>query len=559
MAHNSERKSNAKDILKQAAPCWIISFALCFMLFLYEPIMMYVTNKDNFWFDFGIVIKPILMIFLIFFAGTAAILTGLYFICRKFSENVKPYRIILTVIFVCFIVLYIQGNILASHLPALDGSAIDWGAYTSDNIITAIICVILTVAAVFCCIKLGLERFVRWAAGISAAIFAILTVTLVTTCIQKNAFESKNNLISTTQDFNKASTDKNFYIFMVDSQSATEFTNVISTQEQFRHAFDDFTYYTDTLSTYAYTRDSVPYVLSGHLNKNDENFGDYSENALNNSTLFNALEERHYDMYLYDEDLAWYGKKDFDIKNNPGTRNVSLRFGEYFKQEMRYVWFKYLPYGLKKASEIEKLNFGNTIDKFKWGNDVLYNEFNNVSEIEKTSGAQFRFIHAEGAHVPLDMDENMNRIKDGTYIQKTTATAKLIASFIDRLKANGVYDNSVIVIMADHGYQPKNAPENYILSRFNPILLIKGVNEKHDLIYSEKPVSYLDLPQAYEELLDGKQSTDLFADIEYPRTRKVIWYEIYKEEHMVEYETDGKATEWDKFRETGEIFDLSKK
>ena len=150
MAHNSERKSNAKDILKQAAPCWIISFALCFMLFLYEPIMMYVTNKDNFWFDFGIVIKPVLMIFLIFFAGTAAILTGLYFICRKFSENVKPYRIILTVIFVCFIVLYIQGNILASHLPALDGSAIDWGAYTSDNIITAIICVILTVVAVFC-------------------------------------------------------------------------------------------------------------------------------------------------------------------------------------------------------------------------------------------------------------------------------------------------------------------------------------------------------------------------------------------------------------------------
>ena len=113
--------------------------------------------------------------------------------------------------------------------------------------------------------------------------------------------------------------------------------------------------------------------------------------------------------------------------------------------------------------------------------------------------------------------------------------------------------------MADHGYQPKNAPENYILSRFNPILLIKGVNEKHDLIYSEKPVSYLDLPQAYEELLDGKQSTDLFSDVEYPRTRKVIWYEIYKEEHMVEYETVGKATEWDKFHKTGAIFDLSKK
>ena len=559
MAENSIEKTSAKDILKQLAPSYIITFVFCYMLFVYEPLMMYGTNKDDFWFDFGLMIMPTLKIFLIFFAGAAVVFTGLFFLSRIFSKEAKPYTITLTVLFTVFFAFYVQGNILIQHLPALDGSAIDWSKFTADNWITLGVCVILAAAVIIVSIKVGVRKFVKYAAWLSLAIFAMLTVSLVTTYIQNDAFKSKNNLISTTADFNKASADKNFYIFMVDSQSATEFTNVISTQEQFRHAFDDFTYYTDTLSTYAYTRDSVPYVLSGHLNKNEENFGDYSENALNNSTLFNALEERDYDMYLYDEDLAWYGKKDFDIKNNPGTRNVSLRFGEYFKQEMRYVWFKYLPYGLKKASEIEKLNFGNTIDKFKWGNDVLYNEFNNDSGIEKTSGAQFRFIHAEGAHVPFDMDENMNRIKGGTYIQKTTATAKLIASFIENLKANGVYDNSVIIIMADHGYQPKNAPENYILSRFNPILLIKGVNEKHDLIYSEKPVSYLDLPQAYEELLDGKQSTDLFADIEYPRTRKVIWYEIYKEEHMVEYETDGKATEWDKFRETGEIFDLSKK
>lgn len=224
---------------------------------------------------------------------------------------------------------------------------------------------------------------------------------------------------------------------------------------------------------------------------------------------------------------------------------------------MRYVWFKYLPYGIKHVSGINKLDFGSTIDKFQWGNDTLYNEYKNVSEIKKTSGAQFRFIHAEGAHVPLDMDENLNRIKHGTYVQKTTATIKLISAFIERLKENGVYDNSVIVILADHGYQPaQGKPDNYILSRFNPILLIKGAGEKHDFVISDKPVSYFDLPGAYDDLLDGKQSGELFPEAEYPRTRTVIWYEIYKEEHMVEYQTDGKATEWDKFRETGSVFDL---
>ncbi len=32
------------------------------------------------------------------------------------------------------------------------------------------------------------------------------------------------------------------------------------------------------------------------------------------------------------------------------------------------------------------------------------------------------------------------------------ASLKLLSSYIDMLKNNGVYDNTVIVITADHGY-----------------------------------------------------------------------------------------------------------
>lgn len=554
MADVSTKKTGAKGALKDLVPCWIIIFALCYMLFLFEPLMMYATNRDDFWFDFGIMIIPTLKIFAMFFLGASAVFTGLYFLCRKFSKT--PYRVVLIVLFGAFLALYIQGNFLSAHLPALDGSEIDWSAYTSDNIITLIILAVLTAALIFAAVKLGLEGFVKYAAGVSLAVFVMLNVSLVTTAAQNDLFAKKNNFISTSEGFNGASSEKNFFIFMVDSQSATEFTEVISSEE-FAGAFDDFTYYPDTLSTYAYTRDSVPFVLSGHINKNEEDFGKYSERALNDSSLFKELEKRDSDIYLYDSELAWYGEKKVDIENDPSFDDVELKLGEYFTNEMRYVWFKYLPYRFKKVSDIENLDFGQTVEKFRWGNDALHSEFNNVPALSLTSGEQFRFIHAEGAHVPLDMDENFNRIGNCTYIQKTTATAKLIAEFIERLKKNGVYDNSAVVIMADHGYQPLNgAPDNYILSRFNPILLIKGVGEKHDFEISDKPVSYFDLPQAYTDLLDGKQSAELFPEAEYPRTRTVIWYEIYKEEHMVEYATDGKATEWDKFRETGNVYDL---
>lgn len=555
MADVSTKKAGAKGALKALVPGWIIIFVSCYMLFIFEPLMMYATNRDDFWFDFGIMVIPTLKIFAIFFFGTAAVFTGLYFLFRKFSE--KPYRVALSILFGMFLLLYIQGNFLSAHLPALDGSEIDWSAYGGDDVITLIVLAVLTAALIFAGVKLGLEGFVKYAAWVSAAVFLMLSISLVTTAVKNDLFSKKNNFISTSEGFNGASSEKNFFIFMVDSQSATEFTEVISSGEEFTGAFDDFTYYPDTLSTYAYTRDSVPFVLSGHINKNEENFGKYSEHALNDSALFKELEKRGSGIYLYDSELAWYGEKKVDIKNDPDFDDVKLKFGEYFQNEMRYVWFKYLPYRFKEASDIENLDFGQTIEKFRWGNDALHNEFNNVPALSLSSGEQFRFIHAEGAHVPLDMDENFNRIESGTYIQKTTATAKLIAEFIERLKKNGVYDNSAIVILADHGYQPlKNRPDNYILSRFNPILLVKGIGEKHEFAVSDKPVSYYDLPQAYTDLLDGKQSAELFPEAEYPRTRTVIWYEIYKEEHMVEYATDGKATEWDKFRETGNVFDL---
>lgn len=552
MAEASVKKTSA---VSQLLPGWIIAFTFCFMLFIYEPLVMYATNMDDFWFDLGMIAAPMFEIFLVFFIGSAAVLSGLFFLF-KLLKKPAVYQIIVTGVFVVFAATYTQGNFLAGNLPALDGSEIDWSLYSVDNVITLVVWAVLLAGWIFALKNFGADDVMKLAALASAAFFVMLTVSMVSVCVKNDAFRSKDSFVSSGIGLNGASDDKNFFIFMVDSQSASEFTEVIS-DEEFDGAFDDFTYYPDTLSAFAYTRDSVPYVLSGIMNMNEEEFWEYSSKALNDSVLFKELDSRGYDMYLYSDEISWYGDKSFTIKNADECRSSKIRFGDYFTEEMRYVRFKYLPYAFKKLSDIENMDFNSMVKMFNWRNDALYEDFTDVSRLEKSPGAQFRMIHAEGAHVPMDMDEDLNRIKGGTYIQKTTATAKLIRAFIERLKQAGVYDNSAIIIMGDHGYQPfYNPPENYILSRFNSVLLIKGFGEHHDFEVSDKPVSYFDLPQAYIDLLDGKQSAELFPEAEYPRTRTVIWYEYCKEEHMEEYQTDGKATEWDKFINTGKVYDL---
>ena len=117
------------------------------------------------------------------------------------------------------------------------------------------------------------------------------------------------------------------------------------------------------------------------------------------------------------------------------------------------------------------------------------------------------------------------------------------ADGINKLKESGVYDNSVIIVMADHGFAcpPVKGAEG----RQNPILLIKGINEHHDkVVKSTLPISYADLNTAYANLLDGKKGESVFGNIDKNRERRYLYYEYSKEDHMTEYVQKGKA--WDK-------------
>ena len=137
----------------------------------------------------------------------------------------------------------------------------------------------------------------------------------------------------------------------------------------------------------------------------------------------------------------------------------------------------------------------------------------------------------------------------GTYDKKMKATLNIVNSYIERLKKNNVYDNSVIVIMADHGYW--NSNNN---GRHNPILYIKGINEHHKMETSEIPVSYEDICGAFTELLQDKNSGELFKNIDQNRIRRFIDNPAGGEECMAEYEVRGKA--WDSYAvvETGRKF-----
>lgn len=547
---------------RQLEPAYVIWFVFCFMLFVYEPLLMYSTNKNDFWFDFGIMIFPTLVIFALFLLTGATLITAFYFITVKLSRGKTGlYQCAVTALLVVFIATYIQGVYLSTSLPVLTGETIDWDQYLREDLITVALWVILETAAIALIVKFGTEPVVKWESRIAVAIAVMLLVGLMPQMIANDAFEKKDALITTSAHFNDISTDQNFLILLVDAVEAEHFEAVLESNEEYRDVFKDFTYFSNTASVYPFTRDSMPLLLSGAVNRNEKEFGVFASEAYNSSPLFERLEKENYDIGIYMAEPVWYGERRFhitsDIKNDMASPYENMDFVMYFRQEMKYILFKYLPYAYKQYSQIEGFDFGMALEMYNYRYEGVYQLMLENPELVKKDRNVFQFVHLEGAHLPFQYDKDLNPIENGTYTQKIEATIKVVDTWLSRLKNCGTYDNSVILIMADHGYYDVDH-DSYgeeVLERFHPILLVKGYQEEHELAESDVPVSHIDLMDAYMELLDGKKSGELFQGIEPDRKRQVIWQEYRSEDHMIEYELEGNRFDRQDFKPTGRVFD----
>ncbi|MBR3349484.1 MAG: alkaline phosphatase family protein [Solobacterium sp.] len=173
---------------------------------------------------------------------------------------------------------------------------------------------------------------------------------------------------------------------------------------------------------------------------------------------------------------------------------------------------------------------------------------------EHISQKSFRFYHVEGAHRPFKYDKDVNVIpyEEGSYTQNVEASMKTADAFLKKLKEAGVYDNSSIMIMADHGFE--NGSDSN-LDRFNPLLMIKGFKEKHPHAVSEAPISYLDLPEAYNRLLMHKKAEECFDAKEGDaRERRVLLFVFQNEELIEEYIQDGYASDYENLKPTGKAY-----
>lgn len=547
--------------IKKLLPGMAVAFAGCFMLLFYAPFELYITNHREFWFTSG-QMMPVALIMLFGAFACALILLGLALLVSE-----KLYTAVVALGFAAVAAFYVQGNFLIRNLPGLDGTVVNWDAYPAERMKSILVWVLALLVVALLVKLLGRKSFVNVAGLVCAGLTLMLGITVGTLFLTVDESGKSNVLVSTDKNMFTMSEDKNLVVLVFDAVDGCEFERIVYGDEGYMEVFRDFIYYDNTMGGYPYSICSEPLLLTGQWHEAKTSFETYVSQAVEASPLLNYLGGENYKTGLYSitYPVLW-GIPDGYFDNMTADQPVVGSNAFMGKLMLKMTIIKYAPWDLKsygydlfgRLNEHKVYGGEDGLNYFDWTNLNFYKRIKDENPIVVDDDRYAKILHLEGGHVPQQYDKYMNVSADATYQSSIEASIFMLSAYIDRLKEAGVYDNTVLVVMSDHGYASAEDPNLNTLQQ-HPILLIKGLGEsREELEINNAPISFEDLQLGFERLLEGRSSGDIFdwkaGDY---RERRFMVYEWTNQNYFEEYVQTGQAEDMDTLLPTGRVFEYA--
>jgi len=467
--------------------------ALCITFFFFGPMLVFLRNLQSLWFSLGTAAATAAVCAIIVFLPLTAIL---YFLPDKCN------RVFVAVIIGIASGLFLQGLFLQIDYGALDGREVNWSDYTLYAIFNTLVWLVCISAPVFFIVlkPMPTEKIIKTA---SAFIFIVQAVFLIFTFFTTPKQSTKP--MQTIKDLFTLSSSKNVVVFIVDQLDSAYMNEVLEIYPEVTELLTDFTYYRNTLGMFPTTKGAIPFFYTGVPFTNNETFDEYMEKNFDSSPLFNTLLEYDYTIGLY---ANWHLASDSLIGKATNVIAPEYRIVSYptlFSYLYQLTAIRYAPHILKQ---------------FVW---MYTGDFSDFSEMEAEypiypiddvrfmrqlqderifltdTGNAFRFYHLRGSHGPFTYDETATPIKQGetgSAVSQTRGTFHIIREYMDQLIDLGIYDDTMIVITADHG--------NFDM-RQSISLMVKNRNERKEFSISNAPVSFADIMPTILNVITGSK------------------------------------------------------
>ena len=393
-------------------------------------------------------------------------------------------------------------------------------------------------------------------AGFLPSLFRVLNNDLLTGD-PKQVYESYEPLMH----YNK---DQNVLVFLVDRMDSYWVDKTLEYYPVLNDMLDGFTFYQNNLSKYTNTFPSVPEMLSGVIYDGDT-FGNYIRRVWSENKVLPKLHENDYNVNLimdgpstYLHLLSLQDVSDNIIGKETGYKVNYLEENGIVPMQAKFAGVKVLPYLMKGlvTDDIES-DFANEFVKWDEAeppaeahpnaigvdSDVKCMDYLRSHDLAADSEKKvFNYIHLSGAHESSSKiakwymyyeDEKREDKNDryGTIMGEMNA----IWEYCRKLKDAGVYDNTTIIILGDHGRAPSlDEEDQYGLdSEIVTGLLVKPAGAKRGklIIDPDTPLSNGYFPASILEYagIDHSELGPSFNDVVKNPTddpRKLYFYEF---------------------------------
>lgn len=575
-------KRGGIDHLKKKVPSALLAIVFFQLtLFVFGPLNLYNLNIE----EFSASIFSLLRYLII----PLALLTVFYvLICGLLVDRFSKKIISLTL--VLSFLLWFQGNCLVWNYGIFDGKEIDW----SKNHIFGII----DIGVWILCLVLGWKFSTKFAA--KARFIALFFIFIQFSSLLWNVYnnpdiiKTKPNLIKTNQSEKASSSifsfskERNIVLIVLDTFASPAFDSIINKKPKWKERFNDFIYFKNTLGSFPTTKPSIPAILTGRTYDNSVPFKNYIKKVFSDQSLPSVLYENGYqvDIAMLAADCRFIQSTSCTSPNHYSTKNLIEREKMELARLLDVVLFRYLPHFGKilvyndHSWFLQHFSFGKRKGQPHHLNAIsLAKSVENYSRIGNAK-ATFKIFHLYLPHPPIQRNEKcqytekLKKHIPENFDKQAECALSLATKIINKMKSLDVYDQSMILILADHG-TPYDYPHYYrskkgypSIGRALPLLLIKPFNRRGDLAISEVPASLTDIPRTISDTLGMEwefPGLSLF-DLK-PGQMRERYYRDYKWEHkywkknylpnMREYSVMGHAWSLTSWRRLETVFNPS--
>ncbi|MBO4533067.1 MAG: YidC/Oxa1 family membrane protein insertase [Treponema sp.] len=379
--------------------------------------------------------------------------------------------------------------------------------------------------------------------------------------------------------YNLSKTENNVIVLFLDRAISSFFPFIVEQFPNLNEQLSGFRYYPNTLSYGLYTMFGYPGMVGGYEYTQDQMNerpdvllrDKHNEALLMMPTLFS---QAGYEVTVANPTYADYGYTStasfFDKYSNIKGIDTKGTLSQIYKNEKKIDYDSNMDLICKKQfvnfiliegmypllrDTLQKFLHDDSIDK-----NVFINSFSDLyylSELTDFTSDKptYTFIGNETTHEPTPLlypDYDVPGVyengktgpykpcnsQDGQEYQTNLGAILQLGKFFDYLKENDVYDNTRIIVVADHGYFDlistfQNFKNPTIPASFNPLLLVKDFNASGPIITDNSFMTNADTLFLAKENL-GLSDTNPFTNKQFEQKKDsvTVWMGYNGEESV---------------------------